>query len=361
MTRTRLNYAMTTSGSWHHRTIPIGDSDHPVTYGYDFCEDVPGPGDCAPFRVAKARWEGGRITSLSNDVNQFDNRSCDWILAQDGYGTSHISIVQPPEGDLAVQLMKRTNPSQPKVDLVAEVAQMRLIPELLEFELKDLIKLGHQLNLNYQFMIKPVVDDIFSMIRFSDTTEKRIALLHRMREKGLRRTVTLFDKKDSEISNLTLVNSQGLFVSTRFRKETHSIIRGHARWAYDFGLIPSDEQLLNQARSAVFGVTLDLATLWEAVPWSWFIDWFTNVGDYLLAHRNTINASCSSLTLMHHRSTVVTSLDVNTDPRFEITPIKCTYETKDRVPATPAFEAELAFLSSNQLGILGSIGALNRL
>jgi hypothetical protein len=36
---------------------------------------------------------------------------------------------------------------------------------------------------------------------------------------------------------------------------------------------------------AVLGIGLDPGNIssaaWEAIPWSWLIDWFANVGEYL--------------------------------------------------------------------------------
>jgi len=364
MSRNRIQYSRAFSGTWHYLDSPVGDiTGHWFTDGYDQCYDEPGPGDNAPFSVESLRYSGGRIFSNSTNSNYFNDRACGWIRSNNAAAKTHVFNSYPPDGDLAVQLMKRTNPSRPYVDWVANLAQMKLMPKLLKDEVGELLSLKHNARdfLNYEFNIRPTLDDLRKLFDFQNQTERRIRELTRMRDKGIKRTISLFERGGEELIHGVVFESLGVLASGSLRKSTNMIIKGHARWNPEFGLQPSDQQIMLQARSAVLGVTADLSTLWQALPWSWLIDWFTNVGDYLAANRNICNATCSGLRLMHHGLTRTQSTnDLFVSPGYTMTPVQATYETKDRVIATPTLEAQFPILSGEQLGILGSIGVLSR-
>ena len=57
------------------------------------------------------------------------------------------------------------------------------------------------------------------------------------------------------------------------------------------GLPDTDDARMRLAMRAAFGGTIDGSTLWEIMPWSWLIDWNTNMSEFLASERNVIGAS----------------------------------------------------------------------
>jgi hypothetical protein len=112
---------------------------------------------------------------------------------------------------------------------------------------------------------------------------------------------------------------------------------------------------------ALLGVTdniIDFSTVWEALPWSWLIDWGTTVGDYLKAKRNIIPAVLQDVRIMRHvRSEWTWSRVVYaTNPEGSMSSGFRVLETKSRSPSTPvAPTAHFPFLSGKQVGILSSL------
>jgi len=100
---------------------------------------------------------------------------------------------------------------------------------------------------------------------------------------------------------------------------------------------------------------LDFATLWEAMPWSWLIDWGSNVGDYLKAHRNIVPAELQSVSLMEHSVTQAHIPASVIGGDLWISQIDVMKETKTRRKVIVAPTAHFPFLTGNQLGILASL------
>jgi len=116
------------------------------------------------------------------------------------------------------------------------------------------------------------------------------------------------------------------------------------------------------------GARLDARAFWQAMPWSWFIDWFTDVGAIV------DNATAASLDgqllqwgyLMRHdvhRKTFMTDSTVSYDdginPRVGIGNLATTWvsERKQRVKATPfGFGFDPGTFSVQQWAILGALG-----
>lgn len=111
------------------------------------------------------------------------------------------------------------------------------------------------------------------------------------------------------------------------------------------------------------GGTVDLATLWELLPWSWLIDWFSNVGAFLAARRNILGwvpGQCFTMTHtvlgVDHRIDLTGSSfkGTMTTPNF-------VRETKSRTVGVPVLpEAQLPILNLKQIGILASLAILRR-
>lgn len=335
------------------------------------CEDVTGTKtDCEPFTVEKSTMSGGRInTANSGSGVWFKDYTCGWIRGRDAYGRSHLTSVDPKtDGEYATQLRQRTNPSRPSVDMGVNLLDIEHIPRAARSEAKRLsqfashLKVGSEAFLAYQFMIAPLLSDLWKMTNLTDAVNRRVKELERLRSRGLRRTIDLDRFGYVNTVSGTLVQSVGLGISADLSKETVCRVRGHARWGGGELFANTPEDRLSAAREALTGLVIDPATAWELIPWSWFDDWFGNIGDYLISRRNVIDADLLVSVIMRDtRSRVLSSHHNYYGQSVTMTPIVCDYRTKTRVPVSGTVEFHLPILTSGQVGILGSIGVLSRL
>jgi hypothetical protein len=108
------------------------------------------------------------------------------------------------------------------------------------------------------------------------------------------------------------------------------------------------------------GLRLSPSHVWKAIPWSWCIDWFGNVGK-LIERADAINIDglvTKYLYLMHHKQRVVNSFHyINFSQGAETVQFTRSYEVKQRRSADSPYGFVLGGdLSATQWSILGALG-----
>lgn len=123
-----------------------------------------------------------------------------------------------------------------------------------------------------------------------------------------------------------------------------------------------------KATAALFGAYPTPEVLWEVLPWSWLINWFTNVGDLISnASVNAVENELSMNTYCYYdeitRLDVVSTIsyppytDYGTKPGDYTASCSFQKATKVRKPATPyGFGVAYESLSTSQLAILAALG-----
>lgn len=111
----------------------------------------------------------------------------------------------------------------------------------------------------------------------------------------------------------------------------------------------------------VYGLTIGPAELWEAMPWSWLIDYFTNAGDVLSNMQNGVVGD-----VVAEEAWVMRTHTIKASQISELTwnegdlcrgRVTAEQETKCRVAANPfGFGMSMDDLSNRQLAILGALG-----
>jgi hypothetical protein len=247
------------------------------------------------------------------------------------------------------------------VDVPVTVLELGDITQLLKKEGENLISALGGYNLKVQFGVAPLTNDLYKLLDFHDQVSRRIKELEKLKTtKGLRRTVVL-DELEKEESLPVVWQSQDAFINTPTTRSSDRIIKGHTRWTpdVDFSKMPIPSQVA-LAKRAVLGLTVDFATLWEATPWSWLIDWGFAMGDFLKAHRNIIPATCQSVTLMRHTTSVIPIPEVEYGTLHKMYGGQVVFETKERFTAPVAPTAHFPFLTENQMGIVASLAVTRR-
>lgn len=324
------------------------------------------PGQWNDFYVDKAYSSNPCISGVSlGGWNEIYTNWCPLGFRDPGENNPIPSIPgSPTNGEAATKLLAITNPSRPVVSIPNFVYELREFPKLLKIEGDNLLQKAGSANLNYHFGWAPLIGDLTKLLSFSDHVSKREKELKALFTSGLRRKRQLFNESGSE-SGYNGLNSWLIRMGAFYTATSTEKVWGYVEW---FPTGPTRPQTASEmralARQAVLGLTLDLSTAWEAIPWSWLVDWCSNVGDYLTATRNTVGASHGPVYIMRTRKgesiwEVPKGGDVDLFPGGYPT-VKRTRIQKSRTRSEPSISAQLPYLSLRQLSILGSIGVTRR-
>jgi hypothetical protein len=262
----------------------------------------------------------------------------------------------PSDIAAATQAAARTNPSRPYVDVPVFIFELGDIAQTLRDQGRTVIRQLAGNNLRYQFGIAPIVNDLFKLINFGRALQNRIRELERLKsQRGLRRTVDI--GRYSQMGNYEkILQSQGILAKGIFWCNTVEDVKAHCRW------IPSADFLkLKQydvewlAKKVLHGLTFDKSTVWEAIPWTWIVDYCSTIGNYFKAKRNMVDCQLQSVSVMRHTTTTYAFPGKTHDDTFYFSSSVVKRETKSRKLVTIAPTAHLPFLTANQVGIITSL------
>jgi hypothetical protein len=217
-----------------------------------------------------------------------------------------------------------------------------------------------KMHLMTQFGIVPLLSDVETLMQFQKLVDDRVGEIERLRTRGLRRTVALWEGTTSGTVNGQLVQSQGASgLSVNLAKLTKVEISGHVRWYANSNWLKSDAAVRNVVKRTIAGYRMDPAAVYELLPWSWLIDYFFNLGTLVKATRNNFDASHDQVRLITRTSTVTTgSWDDANSGTIQVSPFIGTRTSIWRRPATPSLSAQIGFLDGRQLSILGAVSVL---
>jgi hypothetical protein len=165
------------------------------------------------------------------------------------------------------------------------------LPRILKNELLDFKNLGSEY-LNIVFGWKPFVADLRKMYNLWHDIDKRMAQIIRENGKYIRRRATVSDEtttteepQSTALNAYQYVRGGPLFtISGPSRRTVVSTVKTKVWFSGSFRYyIPdvSSSMWDRRARLALFGALPTPELLWNVLPWSWLIDWFSNVGDVI--------------------------------------------------------------------------------
>lgn len=282
----------------------------------------------------------------------------------------------------------RFKPGKPAADLALFVAELRDMPRMLrdtcrffKDAYKD-IRFGGIRSIknapgNYvgtQFGWLPFLSDMRKFYHTYQTLDKRIKQLKRDNGQWVKREGTVIEESNDSLIGEWPYPVHNPLLSSHFYPAYpylgHSIATRHyerkiwfsARFRYyipDIGSVNWNRK----AKRLLFGGSVNPALLWEATPWSWLIDWTSNVGDVIA---NLDNGLAENLTAKYAylmgTTTVVGKISSNmaTSPPSNLEWIFDVQE-KVREQANPfGFGLTWDNLTLRQWSILGALG-LDRL
>lgn len=341
---------------------------------YAICEDVVDETDNQPCSIRRTTKSGGQLYGKQASIIGHDWKGyiATW-QASDSAATSHLSLPTLDTSQAALDVIRRTNPSRASVDVMTQLAELKDAPSMMQtffglandalekaIPLKRWRALAYsaQMYLLYQFGIAPVVGDLLKLLEFQKRVDQRVKELERLEgRKGLRRTINLETYYASNVSNFPATfHSNGMLVTGQVTKLTTRKVTGHIRWYPVANFIRSDRNVRERALQAVSGNLVDFKTVYELIPWSWLVDYFTNLGDFMAAGRNSVEARHDAVRLMVTTETETFARATSTPaPYLSMTNIRNKAKRYERFVATPQLSARLEFLSGQQASIVGTL------
>lgn len=278
-----------------------------------------------------------RTTEYRMSVSdRYDWRWEDGYLERDSAVDYHLPYPIPDFSTFALSLndfgtrgIRRTRPGNPLASLGQFLVELRDLPRLPEllFHRASILKAAGSDYLNYEFGWKPFIQDMRKLYRAQRIMDKRLSQL--IRDNGLPVRRHFEEKAPIEHeemyvgSSATSTHGQWLgnfwdvfgtdslpyppedwdfFNDLYLTVGDYPYVVGpsewpgsaHVKWVRNTSTVTrfcctykyyipdiGSSQWTRKAVGALYGAELTPALLWELIPWSWLIDWFSNVGDIL--------------------------------------------------------------------------------
>jgi len=304
---------------------------------------------------------------------------------------------KPNWSTVASEAAARTNPSRPHIGIptfLGELkdlpAMLRSIPELLLGKgkgfmtlpgvlsgkrgagLRGLVGRGASANLAYRFGWRPFAKDLLNILSTVEAVSQRLRLLERLKEgRSIKKRYLLPTENVVPINAIVLTHTEGVILQHRRKVLCQGKSWVSTRWVLSPGTsIPqTDADALLLAWRLAYGITSNgaLQAAWELLPWSWLIDWFGGLGNWLGANDNSLPLDLVSICWMR-TSTSLSTYELQTTLPAGLSLVGEYWQTavhKERVvippllallPPLPCAPA----LSAGRLSILASLLAQAR-
>lgn len=263
---------------------------------------------------------GNRLAMNPFDTYSYELEPCTWTATVEQslpgseelydyqYFTSGSCVTfpsySPQESDVEfiTRAVAGTNPSKADFDAPVFLAELRDVPSLLKTAGETISKYGANEFLKWQYGWRPLVKDLQKFMNVSSRLHRRVSMLKNLKEQGIivrkykppnrfERVIVPYGPSDYWPSHIVPGHEDMCPV---YMDAYISIERwASVHWKADnpSGLPDTDDERMRLAMRAAYGGTIDGSTLWEAMPWSWLIDWNTNMSEFLASERNVIGAS----------------------------------------------------------------------
>jgi hypothetical protein len=306
---------------------------------------------------------------------------------------SHIADNLPSNGVIATEVVARSNPARAAVSLPNFIYELKDLPGMIR-DIGMLKLIGQRafskahwnggvpatprdvanLQLSYQMGWAPLIGDLANMVQFQSSVDRKVrdltnlynnGGLHRTIGKAAPATSTRKERQDrwsfsSRVDSIVTVDSAlGDLFTMRESKYTYARKWGTTRWLPDEIGAFTTASIRNLAFRLVFGLNTNPKALWDAFPWTWLIDWFSNFGDFIQTSGLGIHAHASLPCIMYERTTEY-QYTPKSVPWGTLGPSTITLVDLKRSIASPGLSVSVPFLTSRQLSILGAL-AVQRL
>lgn len=281
---------------------------------------------------------------------------------------------------------KMYQPIKPTVDLGQTAYEIRELPRMLHTTAKGFSDLWRNMGgwktefgpksvadhwLNLQFGWSPFLNDMGKLFAFQQKLANKYRFLANHNGKWTRRGGTVTDTTsillDSSTADSNCIGpnlSSMLFSTTGVGNKTRTIDHIDRRTWFEALFrfwIPHLEPYSDWKKdyTSHLGLNISPSLLYNLTPWTWLLDWFTNVGD-VIDNASTIDQVVAKYAYIMGHTQWVRSITA-TRPYGAGKSLVCSWdfpmERKQRIKANPfGFGLNFDQLSNIQLSILGALG-----
>ncbi len=284
----------------------------PVDQRPTIYKEVSGADEGGPFTTRKHKyWNSHPNVHATGQTGHtfYDYKGPLFAFSQNAHSSLNFPI--PPAYDeaflrtLGATAIAKVSPLSPQTSIAATLGELRndglpLIPahELIKSILrkeKIISTLGGEY-LNYVFGWKPTISDLRKLAHVVDKSSRLIAQIERDSGRLIFRhydfpTVTTETTTVVASGSGTVplpLSAPGYWSSSSgvLTKTVKVVTRTWFSGCFSYLLYPGDSAVAKARNDALiaqalFGPALSPAVIWELTPYSWFVDWFTNVGDVI--------------------------------------------------------------------------------
>lgn len=329
------------------------------------------PGGENPFLVVHRTLSGSLLT------NDKPPNPSSYVALPGPSSFLNVSLARAPEPSwTASNLWARTNPTRPAVRLPVFWLELREIPDMIRQagrflkharNWRQYVRRGSEsrdlatANLAFQFGWQPLIGDLLKIASFQDSVDKRRREIENAtRRGGYRRRITV-GGSSTAVSGSGYLNF-GAFLNwnTSWKGSSASDSWAVLKWKPTSGGpgIPTKDDDLRRYLTGTH-LSQQLANVWEALPWSWLIDYFSGIGDILDAGNHHVatpsggSVMCTTTTTASHDTLRWNGLLFAAGTVTEVRKLRTPLEGLGLGDI-----AQVPTLGTGQLSILGSLAML---
>lgn len=282
---------------------------------FEYCEDVVSQKPYPDNNFLLERWEGNVAraigTSRASNSGQTEQRHDGTIIHPASHGdveSGHIMQVNP--ASYHNQALAKSSPSKADFSIPNFIYEAKELIPIIQDIGGRLIRSGGSYvsvfgasGIQYQFGWRPLVNDLMTILDVSKVVDKRLATLRDLadgREKKVR--VKLDSQRANWLSELRYISG----LNYRIRKETKIEVWGVVHHQVNIPKFSPPPRPTKLEAFQLSYLTTPSLTIWNALPWSFLVDYFVDVSSFLEAAGNRIRGfSVNRMNIMaEHKTTV---------------------------------------------------------
>jgi hypothetical protein len=294
-----------------------------------------------------------------------------YTVKADGFNPTNRALYQycPTVSSFATsywvtKALANMNPNRPDLDLPLFLFEFKDFPRMLHDLGRILLRRKPKYSdfpgqyLAWSFGWDPLVRDLMALFDIQKSIEKRIAFLLKL-EKGGHFRRSLFD---DDVIDTTTTNG---YTASMFNYTYRADTRTREHWKIWFTAnaklltsLPDNRPVPDLARDLVLGLSVRPDLLWNMLPWSWLIDYFANIGDFMSANSGYVRSKVTRLCLMAHIVDQVETLPGKTSANHFIGTLGNLQTDIKRRSVHPNPTARISFdpfLTNGQMANLGAL------
>lgn len=291
------------------------------------------------------------------------------------------------------KVLSRANPSRPYVDTGVFLGELRDFPGMgraiwqtanrlykemprhlstrerldaaFKRSAKEVITNADEHFIANQFGWLPFVSDIYKYIDVGGIVEQRAQELKSLSQRGSNSRTTRLETLQANSESTVSVETHQMILRGSLKRSTRTEVWGSARFSLDANSplkTASADQIKALAQRSVMGLTVDQSTAWNLMPWSWLIDWASNIGDWVGSTRNIVGAHPKGSVCIMTRKSIASEVRTRIPANWPMSGGTCIFLQLDRRRDvfSPGTLPEMGFqiLSGRQSAILSSLMTL---